>query len=64
MTKSWYRSKTIWIGILTTLAGVIPLAVELINKQSFDAGAIAAVVLGVIQIVRRVWLDGQPLPIG
>jgi uncharacterized membrane protein HdeD (DUF308 family) len=64
MTKSWYQSKTIWIGILTTLAGVIPLVVELINKQSFDAGAIAAVVLGVIQIVRRVWLDGQPLPIG
>ena len=64
MTKPWYQSRTIWVGILTTLAGVIPLVVELINKQSFDAGAIAAVVLGVIQIVRRVWLDGQPAYIG
>jgi hypothetical protein len=64
MIKPWYQSKTIWIGILTTLAGIIPLVVELINKQAFDAGAIAAVVLGIMQIVRRVWLDGEPAKIG
>ena len=64
MTKKWYQSKTIWIGALTTLAGIIPLVVELINKQNIDAVAIGTAVLGIIQIVRRVWLDGQPLPIG
>ena len=60
MTKKWFQSKTIWIGILTTLAGVIPLVVELVNKQNLDAVAIGTVILGMIQIVRRVWLDGQP----
>ena len=64
MKKPWYQSRTIWIGILTTLAGVIPLIVELVNKTSIDAVAIGTAALGVIQIVRRVWLDGQPAQIG
>jgi VIT1/CCC1 family predicted Fe2+/Mn2+ transporter len=65
-TKPWYTSKTIWIGVLTTITGLVPLVVELILKQPTDAAAISAAVgafiLGAIQIVRRVWLDGETTP--
>jgi len=64
MKKPWYQSRTIWIGILTTLAGIIPLVVDLVNTETIDAGALAVIALGIIQVVRRVWLDGEPAKIG
>jgi VIT1/CCC1 family predicted Fe2+/Mn2+ transporter len=64
--KPWYKSKTVWVGILTTVTGLIPLVLELIAKQPADATAISvavgAFVLGAIQVVRRVWLDGDTTP--
>jgi hypothetical protein len=48
------------------VTGLIPLVLELIAKQPADATAISvavgAFVLGAIQVVRRVWLDGDTAP--
>jgi hypothetical protein len=64
--KPWYMSKTIWIGIVTLLAGSIPLIVEFIKATTPDSAAIvtsiAGLVLGVLQIVRRIYLDGETTP--
>jgi hypothetical protein len=66
MTKKWYQSTTVWIGILTAFAGIVPLAVELVKVIAPDATtivvAVAALVLGVLQIVRRTFLDPTDPP--
>jgi hypothetical protein len=65
-TKPWYTSKTIWIGIVTLLASSIPLLVEFIKQTSPDASAVvtsvAGLILGVLQIVRRIYLDTDNPP--
>jgi len=68
-SKSWYLSTTVWVGILTTIAGLVPLVIEIVKvvaAQPADptvlAAAIGAFVLGVIQVIRRVWLDGETTP--
>jgi hypothetical protein len=62
--KPWWHSKTVLVGILTTVAGLVPLVIELVVKAPATPEAIATAVggfvLGAIQIVRRVWLDGTP----
>ena len=64
--KPWYTSKTIWIGIVTLVAACIPLVAEFIKSTTPDASAtvtaIAGMILGIIQIVRRIYLDGETTP--
>jgi hypothetical protein len=66
IVKPWYTSKTLWVGVCTTITGLVPLVVELILKQPADPAAIAtavgSLVLGAIQVIRRVWLDGETTP--
>ena len=65
-TKKWFQSKTIWIGICTSLSGIIPLAVVFVQAVSPNyfviVAAIAALTLGAVQVLRRTWLDPQTPP--
>lgn len=66
MTKKWYESLTIQIGILTALAGLVPLVLDLLKVldpgSATVASAIGVFVLGAIQIVRRFALDPENPP--
>ena len=57
-TKPWYESKVIWLGVLTVIAGIVPLAVQLAAALSPDnttvATAIGAFLIGVLNIILRV----------
>jgi hypothetical protein len=68
-TKVWYLSTTVQLGILTMIAGLVPLIVELVKvvtSQPVDAttltAAIGAFFLGAVQVYRRFLLDGETTP--
>jgi hypothetical protein len=64
--KPWYTSRTVWIGIVTMLVGTIPLVVEFVKTAAPDAASVVTsvggLILGVLQIVRRIYLDGETAP--
>ena len=58
--KAWYQSKLIWLGILITLQGAIPLVQEMLAKGPVDSQSVLALVSGILVIVIRVWFtDSQ-----
>ena len=65
-TKKWYQSLTIQIGILTALAGLVPLILDLLKVLNPAWGevatAIGVFVLGLLQIIRRFALDPENPP--
>lgn len=57
--KKWYESKMAWLGIITTVLGVLPLIgvyVEAVAPEvAAVAGATIALISGVLTVVLRVW---------
>ena len=54
-TKSWYTSKTVWLSVIQTLIGALALVATLLDAGDFTAAAVTNLVIGVLQIVIRVW---------
>lgn len=55
VTKAWYQSKIVWLGIITTLLGVVPILVELAKAYNVDAVAVGTAVIGILMVIVRVW---------
>jgi len=54
--KPWYQSKIVWLGVITTLMGVLPLVAGFIDTQSVnDPAAWITLVIGILTVVSRVW---------
>jgi len=53
--KKWFTSKTVWIGMLTIMAGIIEYMVGLP-----EGAAAGTIIIGVVNIVIR-FLTRQPL---
>lgn len=47
-TKAWYESKTVWLGIITTLIGIFSFV------EASDAGmSISMAAIGILNIILR-----------
>lgn len=55
MEKKWYKSKLVWLGVIITLQGMIPLLIELVNKQVITVADMLTLFSGALVIVLRVW---------
>jgi hypothetical protein len=55
MEKPWYLSKIVWLGVIVTLQGIVPLVVELLNKSAVSPADIALAFSGVLVVIVRVW---------
>ena len=55
-TKAWYQSKIVWLGILTTILGVVPILVELAKAYNIDAVAVGTAIIGILTVIVRIWL--------
>lgn len=62
-TKPVLASKLVWLGILMTLSGVIPVIVELLNKVAVTPADIVLAVGGVLAVVLRVWFTDTKLEV-
>jgi hypothetical protein len=63
--KPWYRSKILWMAVLTIALGLIPLLMDLfkiIIPQSFElATAILTFISGALTLIFRVMFTNQPV---
>ena len=53
--KSWYKSKIVWLGVITTLLGVLPLIDELFRQSPITIPSIITLITGVLIVIVRVW---------
>lgn len=59
-TKAWYKSKSIWLGILTIAISTMTLLGVFVETGDFTIPAIIGLTIGVMQIIARA-LTEQPL---
>jgi hypothetical protein len=60
-SKPWYQSKLVWLGVVMTLAGAVPVALALVAKSPITPADIVAAVGGVLTVILRVWFTDQPI---
>lgn len=53
MTKKWYASKGVWIGICTILIGIVEIVRQVVESGDFSTLAILTAFAGVIKVVER-----------
>lgn len=58
--KPWYKSKTVWAGLLEMLIGSLGLIATFLDAGNFTASAIVLLVVGILKIVLR-YLTDEPL---
>jgi len=65
-TKPWYQSKVFWLGVITTLLGVIPIVTELASQTSVNPAALGTALTGILVVIVRVWFTDAPVthPLG
>jgi len=54
MNKSWYKSRGIWIAIMTMAAGTAELVRDAIISGDWSAIGIATLVLGILKLWERI----------
>jgi hypothetical protein len=54
-TKPWYQSKIIWLGVLMTLLGVVPLVNSLLQKGVPAPTDFVELAGGILTVILRVW---------
>lgn len=59
-SKAWYESKLFWLGILMTLSGIVPLAIELTRSGTINPEGVITFLGGVITVILRVWFTDTP----
>ena len=58
--KAWYTSKVVWLGVITTLLGVIPIATDLASQTAITPAAIGTALTGVLMVIVRIWFTDTP----
>ena len=60
--KSWWKSKSIWVGALQIISSIALIAVEILNEGSVkvDMGQTLLMVNGVAMIILR-WVTDKPI---
>lgn len=63
VTIPWYSSKIVWLGVISTLLGIIPLVNELVRVVAPGAivtvDAVLALIAGVATVVARIWFTNS-----
>ena len=60
MVKSIFASKTIWVGVIEILIGVLGLLATWLNAGVYTPEAIVLLIVGILTIVLR-FLTSQPI---
>lgn len=59
--KKWYKSKTVWLGVITTLIGVLGLVSDLLGKATITPQDVVLLFSGVLGVILRVWFTTAPI---
>ena len=58
-TIPWYKSKIVWLGIITTLLGALEVVRQYVTISPFDANTAILVFSGILTVVLRVWFTNS-----
>lgn len=56
-TKPWYKSKLIWLGILTAIGSTANEIAIFIQQEKFDIGSIIGLIVGLVTVWQRMKTD-------
>lgn len=59
--KEWYKSKTVWVGVIVTLIAVLQLVASLLTQEQVAATDITLLFVGILQVILRVWFTDTPI---
>jgi hypothetical protein len=59
--KPWYQSKLVWLGVLLTASGAIPVIVGLLEKASIAPADVVLAVGGILAVILRVWFTDSEI---
>jgi hypothetical protein len=59
--KKWYESKLTWLGIITTVIGVLEVVGAWMETASFQPQDFTALAVGVLTVVLRVWFTNTTI---
>ena len=60
-TKSWYKSKLVWLGVILFLMGAVPVFQELFAGGSIDIDKVLTAIGGLLAVVFRVFFTDTAL---
>tara|TARA_R110000868_G_scaffold262415_1_gene521164 strand:+ start:1502 stop:1693 length:192 start_codon:yes stop_codon:yes gene_type:complete len=61
MTKKFWRSKGVWIGICTILIGTVEIVRQLVESGDFSVLALLTAFAGVVKVVERFVSTGDSI---
>lgn len=62
MTKPFYLSKLVWLGIVQTLLGALSVIASFLQSgKPLDPLGIVLIVSGILTVVLRVWFTDEPI---
>ena len=61
MTKAWYLSKSLWLGVILTLLGVTTYFGDPLHTPQLTVASISEAIGGVAAIVLRVWFTNTAI---
>jgi len=61
MFKRWFESKTVWLNILTALAGIVQLVIEFLNGGDLSVNGIFMLLVGIANIIIRIFFTKEPV---
>lgn len=59
--KNWYTSKTVWLAILLTIAGIADFVGGLLTQGPITWQSVSMIVSGVVAVIIRVWYTNAPI---
>jgi len=63
MSKQWFKSRTVWVGIVEFLIGVATVLAAWLQAGDFSVAGVGLLVIGVLTVVLR-WLTDKPIAFG
>ena len=60
-TKNWHQSKTIWLGVLTTITSLTAILIPFIETGDFSPVAVITLIQGLAIVVIRKWFTNTTI---
>jgi hypothetical protein len=58
--KNWWKSKTVWLGILTVSIGILTAVAEFLARGDFSPSALVLMISGAMGVILR-FITDKPL---
>jgi len=59
--KFWWQSKTVWLGVLQTMIGILLIVADFLQKGNFSPSEATLLVTGILTVVLRIWFTDSAI---